>query len=206
MTDAEIQDLCERLRSEGPDPEAQHRMFLHIEAELRALVHPILRRDFSRVALMAETDDVLHDVLCKMMPYLRQGGEAFATDVATFRKLTATVLRRTLIGLARKHYGSLRGHPLSEPSDAIDPGLAESSGLDGWRSRLRIHELIDQLEPEDREVIELAMYTHLANAEMARCLGVSPGQASRRFSRAKERLGLLLAQDEQKADSGSIKG
>jgi RNA polymerase sigma factor (sigma-70 family) len=198
MTDDEIRDLCARLRAN--EKGAVESMFLYVASQLRPLASKILRLDFPRIALQAETDDILHDVLCKLIPYLRQTGEDFCSGTGPFHRLTATVLRRTLISLARKHFGSLNGRALGVQGDAAVPELWQSSGLDSWRSRLRVHELVEKLEEPDQEVIDLAIYTNLSNAEIAKCLKISPGNASRRLSRAKERLGRLLREDDQAAE------
>ncbi len=197
MTDDEILDLCSRLRAGRP--EAREQMFLYVDDLLRPLASAILRADFPRLRLQAETNDVLNEVLCKLIPYLGEKGEAFCSGVGPFRMLTATVLRRTLISLIRKHRGPDRGRPIGEMGYELTPEFWESSGLDDWRSRLRVHELIGMLEDRHREVIELALYVNMSNAELAKCLGIAPGNASRRLSLAKEALGRLILDDEQKA-------
>jgi RNA polymerase sigma factor (sigma-70 family) len=197
MTDEEFRELLTLFR-EG-DEAACRRMFLYLESKLRPMVSPTLRLQYTRVGEKADSGDVLHDVLCRMIPYLRDpGGESF-DGVAHFHRLTARVLRNTLIDLKRKHFGSLRAHPLADGANDFDSRLGESSGLDGWRTRLSVHELVDKLEPEDRNVIELALYSNLKNADLARCLDVSQGHASRLLLRAKERLGLLIQEEKQKS-------
>lgn len=196
-SDERLIDLCVRLRAGAPD--AQDEMFILVNELLRPLASAILRLDFPRLRLQSETNDILNEVLCKLIPYLRTQGQSFSTGVGPFKLLLATVLRRTLIGLARKHYGRVRVVPVGEVEDNLAPGLWESSGLDDWRSQFRVHELIGMLDERHRQVIEAALYVNMSNAELAECLGISRGHASRRLSEAKEALGRLIAEDEQKA-------
>jgi RNA polymerase sigma factor (sigma-70 family) len=197
MTDEEFREMfalfCER------DREAYERMFLYLQRKLESMVSPALRRRFARVGEKADTDDVLHDVLCRMIPYLLEKGEGCCEGVSHFHRLTARILRHTLIDLQRKHFGSMRSQPIGEWAEAFGSKLGQSSGMERWRTRTSVHELVDKLDPQDQEVIELAIYSNLKNAELARCLGVSEGQASRRFGRAKERLGQLIFEERQKS-------
>ncbi len=206
MTDADILEMTDEkfremfaLFCEG-DREAYEQMFLYLQKKLQTMVSPALRRRFARVGEKADSNDVLHDVLCRMIPYLREKGHGFCEGVGHFHRLTARILRHTLIDLRRKHFGSVRSQSIGDWADAFDSRLGQSSGMERWRTRTSVHELVDQLDPADQEVIELALYSNLKNTELARCLGVSEGQASRRLGRAKERLGQLIIEERQKAD------
>jgi RNA polymerase sigma factor (sigma-70 family) len=197
LTDDQIRSLCARLRA--GEPSARDEMFLYVSERLRPLASKILRIDFPRVGLVAETDDVLHDVLCKLIPYLEKGGEQFCTGTGPFHALTALIVRRTLISLARKYYGTLQARPIGEELEAAHPGFQKSSGLDALRDRLRIHELVERLPERERAVIELAMYLNFDTAQIGACLGVSSGHAARLLATAKEALGKLLDEDDQRA-------
>ena len=205
MTDNDVSEMTdEKLRKlftlfcEG-DSEAHERMFLYLHEKLQTMVSPALRR-FTRVGEKADSNDVLHEVLCRMIPYLRKKGEEFCEGVVHFHRLTGRVLRHTLIDLHRKHFASMKAHPLGDGADDFDSKLGQSSGMEGWRTRTSVHELVDKLKPEDQNVIELALYCNLRNAELARCLGVCPGQASRLLGKAKERLGQLIREEKKKSE------
>jgi RNA polymerase sigma factor (sigma-70 family) len=198
MTDEKFRELFDRF-CKG-DSDAYNWMFLYLDKKLQPMVSPTLRRRYARVGEKADTNDVLHEVLCRMIPFLRQKGSGYCEGVGHFHRLTARILRNTLIDLKRKHFGSLKSHSLVDGADAFDSKLGESSGMEDWRTRTSVHELVDKLDPEDQNVIELALYSNLRNAELARCLGVSPGHASRLLGRAKERLGQLILEEKQKSD------
>lgn len=194
MTDGEIQDLMDRLRA--GDRAARDRMFAYVAERFRPLAHKLLRFKFPNVALYAETDDILHDALCRLIPYLARSGGNRGTSRGQFHTLTATVLRHTLVDLARKHFGSLRGHPITDGLQAAHPLLQKSSGLDDWREELRVHEMVERLPEAERTVIELSLYMGYGTTEIAKCLGIHPGNVSRRMASAKEMLGRMLRADD----------
>jgi RNA polymerase sigma factor (sigma-70 family) len=175
-------------------------LFLYLERKLQPIVSPTLRFQYAKVGEKADSNDILHEVLCRIIGYLREQREDSCEDVVHLQRLSARVLRHTLIDIKRKHFGSLKAHPFADNAETFDPSLSESSGMEGWRERASVHELVDKLEPADRDVVELALYYNLKNADVARSLNISEGQASRRFSRAKERLGALLIEEKQKAE------
>jgi RNA polymerase sigma factor (sigma-70 family) len=196
MTDDEFREMLAQLRK--GDSAASQRIFLYLKEKLEPRVSPVLRFQFAKVGEKADSNDVLHDVLCRIVVYLRERGEESCEGFEHLERLAARVLRHTLIDLTRKHFGSLKSHSLGESSEDFDPRLSESSHLEGWRIRASVHELVGKLDPEDRNVIDLAIYFNFSNAELARSLGVSHGQASRRLSQAKERLGQLIRDEKEK--------
>lgn len=59
----------------------------------------------------------------------------------------------------------------------------------------RLRELLDQLEPVDREILVLRHFEHLTNAECAQILSLSATAASNRYIRALERLRAVIGDD-----------
>ena len=57
----------------------------------------------------------------------------------------------------------------------------------------RLQEVVDGLEPLDREILALRHYEELTNQEAAEELGITPAAASKRYIRALERLKTALA-------------
>jgi RNA polymerase sigma factor (sigma-70 family) len=198
INDDEIPDLLARLRA--GDAQARQEMFVYVEEKFWPLAHKLLRIDFPRVGLHAETGDILHEALCRLIPYLERSGAEVGSSAERFYGLAATVLRHTLIDAARKHFGSLQSHPISEGIEANHPLLQESSGLNGWREGVRVHELVARLPPEERHVIELSLYLGFGTGEIAKQVGVHAGTISRRLTSAKEKLGRMLREDERRSD------
>jgi RNA polymerase sigma-70 factor (ECF subfamily) len=58
----------------------------------------------------------------------------------------------------------------------------------------RLQDVIEGLEPLDREVLALRHYEELTNLETAEELGITPAAASKRYIRALERLKAALAE------------
>ena len=198
MSDEEIRDLLARLRA--GDLTAREKMFTYVAERFRPLAHKLLRIDFPRVGLYAETGDILHDALCRLIPYVERSGPEGGTGVGQFHALTAMVLRHTLVDLARKHLGSMQGRPITDALQATHPLLQESSGLDNWREEIRVHEMVERLPEPERTVINLSLYLGYGTTQIAKCLGVHPGNISRRLSSAKEMLGRMLREDDGVAD------
>jgi RNA polymerase sigma-70 factor (ECF subfamily) len=58
--------------------------------------------------------------------------------------------------------------------------------------QLRLQEIINGMEPLDREVLALRHFEELSNSEVAQVLGLSKTAASNRYIRALERLKEML--------------
>jgi RNA polymerase sigma factor (sigma-70 family) len=198
INDDAIPDLLARLRA--GDATARQEMFVYVEEKFRPLAHKLLRIDFPRVGLHAETGDILHETLCRLIPYLERTEADFASSAERFYGLAATVLRHTLIDAARKYFGSLQSHPISEGLEANHPLLQQSSGLNGWRESVRVHELVARLPDDERQAIEMSLYLGFGTGEIARRVGVHAGTISRRLASAKEKLGRMLREDERRSD------
>ena len=78
--------------------------------------------------------------------------------------------------------------------------LRESSGLNAWRDRVRVHDFIERLPEPEREVLEMNIYLGYGTGRIAKCLGVHPGTVSKRLASAKEILGRMLRADDRKAE------
>ena len=64
-----------------------------------------------------------------------------------------------------------------------------------------VHEALDSLRPDDREILRLAAWEDLDNDEIAVVVGVSPGVAAVRLHRARKRLARALAERGIREDS-----
>lgn len=71
-----------------------------------------------------------------------------------------------------------------------------SSTLQREELRQRLHELLDQLDAVDREILVLRHFEQLTNAECAQILGLSVKAASNRYVRALERLREQIGDEE----------
>jgi len=148
--------------------------------------------DFQRVRRWAETDDVLQNALLRLLGALRSVGPQTPAD---FFALATLQIRRELIDLARHFYGP-EGIGANHDSHA-PAGSNSSGGHDPLEVRrepaspaewTELHELMDGLPSEEREVIGLVFYQGLSQAEVAAVLNVSLRTVQRRWHDALCRL------------------
>jgi RNA polymerase sigma-70 factor (ECF subfamily) len=143
--------------------------------------------DFQRVRRWAETADVLQNALLRLVSALR---EVKPQTPREFLALATLQIRRELLDLARKFYGP---HGLGANQDSATAGLdapaSEEKGdlshepcsLAQWSE---LHQLIDALADEEREVVGLLFYQGLSQAEAAEVLNVSVRTVQRRWHAA----------------------
>lgn len=70
----------------------------------------------------------------------------------------------------------------------VATGISPTGAAVRGEMRMQLAEALDQLKPEDREVLVLRHFEELSNAETARELGIKEDAASKRYLRALERL------------------
>jgi RNA polymerase sigma-70 factor (ECF subfamily) len=140
--------------------------------------------DFRRVKRWADTDDVLQNALLRLLSALRDVKPETPRD---FLALAALQIRRELIDLARRFYGpeGIGANHDSAAADAQGPGpkdkadaRQEPSALAQWRE---LHQQIDALPDEEREVMGLLFYQGLSQGEAAEVLDVSLRTVQRRW-------------------------
>jgi RNA polymerase sigma-70 factor (ECF subfamily) len=139
-----------------------------------------------------ETDDVLQNALVRLLGALRSVRPQTPRD---FFALASLQIRRELLDLARHFYGpeGLGANHDSRPpagsnsSGGLEPAdvREESAARARW---LELHELIDRLPAEEREVIGLLFYQGLSQAEAAEVLNVGLRTVQRRWHDALCRL------------------
>ena len=155
----------------------------------------MLRQRFAHVGRWEETGDVLQRAMLRLYRSLE---DVTLESGRHFYNLAATQIRRELIELARHYYGPQgqgTKHETDQPSD--EPGgrkipkherpdsSAEPSSLAEWTE---FHRRIEELPPEEREVVELLWYQGLTQAEAAEVLNVTDRTVRRRWLAAKTKL------------------
>lgn len=177
------------------DESARGRLLEHCCDRLKVLARRMLRRRFSHVGRWEETDDVLQRAMLRLYKSL----EAVTLESGRhFYNLAATQIRRELIELARHYYGPQglgARHETDRPPDGVNgrtipkherPDLsAEPSSLAEWTD---FHRKIEQLPPEEREVVELRWYQGMIPGEVAEVLDVDERTVRRRWLSIKTKL------------------
>lgn len=191
-----IIELIDRVKQ--GDITARDKLLRHACDRLRTLVAKQLKR-YPAVARWEQTDDVLQDVLIRLSRALR---DIPLNDAKHFFALASMMTRRELIDLKRKHYGPEGGGANHATRKAETDGSCAPNRLSAAPGRERspetliawaeLHELVEKLDPELREVVDLLWYQGLEQEEAASLLGISSKTVSRRWREARIRLGELL--------------
>jgi RNA polymerase sigma-70 factor (ECF subfamily) len=191
-------DSCiNRLRA--GDAGALHELICRSLERLRRLTRKMLR-SFPKVQRWEQTDDVLQNALLRLQKALAQIKPESARQ---FFGLAATQIRRELIDLARHYYGP-EGLGANHATDGIHPGpnaqplyerAASPDGPLGFTDWNAIHEQVEGLPAQEREVFNLLWYHDLSQAEAAVLLGISERTVGRRWRSARLLLHKALTAD-----------
>jgi RNA polymerase sigma-70 factor (ECF subfamily) len=186
MTDSNSQQtlMQELLRQAvAGDPIAVDALLRHSAARLTNLTRRMLG-SFERVKRWADAEDVLQNALLRLLSALRDVRPATPRD---FLALATLQIRRELLDLARQFYGphgigahhdsGMNGDSQRPAADKADVSN-EPSSLAHWTD---LHNQIDALPDEEREVVGLLFYQGLSQAEAAEVLQMSLRTVQRRW-------------------------
>ena len=181
---AQLHDWLTCMRA--GDESARDELLRSVSQRLEVLARRMLQR-FPQLRRWEQTDDVLQGALLGLLNALRV---VRPESMRSFYTLAAVMIRRQLIDLWRHYYGPTGPgtHHGSEPSI---PARA-AAPQDDFPDVDRVHELVDQLPEDQREVFELRYYHDLSHDEVAEALGVSTRTVQRRWVAALRRLHSLL--------------
>ncbi|MFI4849352.1 MAG: sigma-70 family RNA polymerase sigma factor [Gimesia chilikensis] len=149
-------------------------------ARLNKLTRKMLR-DFVAVRRWEQTDDVFQTAALRLH---RSLASVKPESVREFFGLAAVQIRRTLIDLARHHYGpeGQAAHHQSGSNIDHSGNVDTPDTLADWAE---FHELVDKLPDEEREVFQLLWYSGMTQREAAELLRISERTVLRRYNRAK---------------------
>jgi RNA polymerase sigma-70 factor (ECF subfamily) len=132
----------------------------------------------------ASREDVVQEVFSKIWRNARD----FDPKRASARAWLLAIAHHTTVDHLRRLEARPQAlEPTEEEPEAFDlpgPGLDEEHRLD----RIRLRRALAQLEPEEREVIEVLFYQGYAHQEAARKLDIPLGTLKTRVRRALSRL------------------
>jgi RNA polymerase sigma-70 factor (ECF subfamily) len=178
-------------RAGAGDAAAVEALLQHCGERLRILTRRMFA-DFQRVRRWVETDDVLQSAVVRLLGALRSVRPQTARD---FFALASLQIRRELLDLARHYYGPEglgANHDSRPPAGSGSAGGHEPADVrQEPASRARwaeLHELIERLPTDEREVIGLLFYQGLSQAEAAEVLNVGLRTVQRRWHDALCRL------------------
>ena len=136
---------------------------------------------FPAVRAKEQTGDVLQGALVRLGRALRAESPASVRD---FYGLAAGQVRRELLDLARRHARRPAGPLTGDVADGGDP-----ADLDRWAA---LHEAVERLPADLREVFGLCFYHAWRHADIATLLDVSDRQVRRLWAEACLRLKEML--------------
>ncbi len=191
----QLQQLLD-LATEG-DEDAYGELVAQASQRLQKLTGKMLR-NYPHLRRWEQTDDVFQNAVVRLH---RSLSEVKPQSVRHFLALATTQIRRTLIDLARHHFGphgqAARHHTdagrLDSDGDEIVRNKADTDQnpetLESW---VDFHEAVGNLADDQREVFELVWYSHMGRKEIADLLAVSEPTVKRRLRAARLRLGNVL--------------
>lgn len=172
------------LDEAAPGDDAYRELIRHAWRRLLRLTRKMLR-NYARLRRWEQTEDVFQTAVLRLY---RSLSEARPASVAEFFGLAVTQIRRTLIDLARHHFGpegqaahwrsdaELAPDDEAGPREPADPCRPET--LEAWS---HFHEAVARLPEDEREVFQLVWYGGLMQADVAKLLKVSVPTVQRRW-------------------------
>lgn len=151
-------------------------------------------RNYPHLRRWEQTDDVFQNAVIRLH---RSLSNVKPKSVRHFLALATTQIRRTLVDLARHHFGP-QGQAAKHHTDA--GGLCNDGGdivrnkadkdrspesLESWAA---FHEAVGNLPDDQREVFELVWYGDMGRKDIADLLGVSEPTVKRRLRTARVHL------------------
>ncbi len=185
-TTATSDALTSALADAHADSAARERLFDLAAERMRTMARTHLNR-FPRLRRWSRSDDVMQEGIVRLLAALEQ---SFPRTPVHFYRLFALQLRRLLVDLHRASYGPEGRHRHHDsPSDdarTVDAVCTRdpAEGLDVEA----LHEAVDRLPDELRQLVELHSYSGLTGTETAALLGISPRHFWRQWGEIKARL------------------
>lgn len=194
-----MQNLVDRIQS--GDAAAQDELLRRVGDRLERLARKMLR-SFPGVKRWEQTDDVLQSALMRLLNAVKA---VRPENTRAFFGLATEQLRRQLLDLNR-HYKGVLGHgrnlvhaPASQDGDSSavsgEPVDGRSrpdvvADLDRWQA---LHEAVEQLPADEREVFGLAFYHSWTQPQIAELLNISERTVRRHWQSVCLRLNELLS-------------
>jgi len=147
-------------------------------------------KNYPHLRRWEQTDDVFQSAAIRLHQSLSQ---VRPETTRQFFGLAATQIRRTLIDLARHHFGP-EGHAAKHHTDGGKSGgmlrnqpdrSAKPESLEAWAE---FHAAVDALSPDEREVFDLAWYGGTTPREAAEILQISERTVIRRLHQARRHI------------------
>lgn len=203
MTDASSETDELLRRASGGDQQAVADLFARYRERLRRMVRLRLDR---RLLGRVDPSDVLQETYLDVS---QRAGEYFDNPRMPFFLWLRLMTGQRLTALHRQHLGAKMrnaGREISLYRGALPQassvslaaqllGRLTSASQMAMRAEMqtRLQEVLNSMDPMDREVLALRHFEELSNEETAEVLGIKKAAASKRYLRAFRRLKDILA-------------
>ena len=160
-----------------------------------AIVLPHLDAAYTLARYLTRNDDDAQDVVQDAyLRALKYFGGFRGEDSAAARAWVLTIVRNTAYTWRRRHRGDALATEFDEErhSDVI-AGDHPAAALERDLARASLHQALEQLSPEFREVIVLRELEGLSYKEISDVVGVPVGTVMSRLARARQRLQVALS-------------
>lgn len=196
----ETRDLLEQAK--GGDAQAREALLARHREAVRRMIE--LRLD-PAIVQRVDASDVVQEVLLEAS---RRLDDYLKKPAMPFHLWLRHIAKDHLIDAHRKHHqAKKRGVDREQP--LVRPGWAEQSSLDlaaqlfdqeltpasaaiQQELQRRLHQALNQLDDDDRELLYMRHFEQLANQEVAAALGLTEAAASMRYLRALRKLRDLM--------------
>jgi len=196
---ADAGDLAELLaQAAAGNASALNQLFSRYRKRLKQMVHLRLNR---RLQGRIDDSDILQEAYLEAAKRLP---EYLANRPLPFFLWLRYLTGEKLIDAHRRHLGakmrdaaqevSLHRGPMPAASSAslaaqlLGRLTSPSQAAIKAETRLRVQEILNKMDPFDREILALRHFEQLTNAEVAQTLGLNESTASSRYLRALKRL------------------
>lgn len=182
-----VTDLTSLHIARAVNGDAQSRDYLvdRFTPVLLAQAHYRLRGD---LRALCEPEDLVNDVWAIMLPRLPDLVARDGRWTPVVLRFLATTLMRRIQDLLRRKIAQPSGDGTSTTFaiSAPDPTVVSiASRRERWQT---VRAAIDDLAPDERELLVLRGIEQMSNGEIARKLGIPDYEATRRYQRALARL------------------
>lgn len=161
------------------DPDALDRLLPRVYDDLRALARRALAREHGPRTLQATA--LVHEAYMK----LARGGGVGARDRAHFLAIASRAMRQILVDQARRRSAERRG------GGWVRTTLTAAGGAElelDPEELLELDRALEELEPRQREVVQLRFFGGMEEEEIAEILKVSARTVRRDWVKARARL------------------
>jgi RNA polymerase sigma factor (sigma-70 family) len=193
VSDTKLQSLIDLA---ADDESARQALLDHSCDRLLRLTRKMFH-GYQNLRRWEQTDDVFQNAMIRLH---RSLAEVKPGSVRHFFNLAAVQIRRTLLDLAKHHFGpeglGNNHHTDGQPPEEIGGSLhskAEPNDAEEWSD---FHSHVESLPEEEQEIINLLWYEGLSQDEAAKLLDISVRTVKRRWHSARMKLYEVLSSDE----------